>query len=94
MCGKEKKKRKNNRGQIIMENPLKELMKKKNWTYADLSSVAQVSMSTIYKIREGESRKIHKNIINLVEEIGENPETFENIYQQFREEKKKRLLRQ
>jgi transcriptional regulator with XRE-family HTH domain len=77
-----------------MKNPLKELMKKRGWTYADLSSVGQVSMSTIYKIREGESKKIHKNIINLVEAIGEDPEKFKKDYREFRKDKRKRLLRQ
>jgi len=77
-----------------MKNPLKELMKERGWTYADLSSVGQISMSTIYKIREGESKKIHKNIINLVEAIGEDPEKFKKDYREFRKDKRKRLLRQ
>lgn len=77
-----------------MKNPLKDLMNKRNWTYADLSSVGQVSMSTIYKIREGESKKIHKNIIDLVEAIGEDPDKFKKDYREFRKNKRKRLLRQ
>jgi predicted transcriptional regulator len=77
-----------------MKNPLKELMKERGWTYADLSSVGQISMSTIYKIREGESKKIHQNIIDLVEEIGKNPEKFKKDYQEFRKEKRRTMLRQ
>ncbi|PTX14563.1 hypothetical protein SAMN04488598_1802 [Halanaerobium congolense] len=77
-----------------MKNPLKELMEKRSWTYADLSSVAQVSMSTIYKIREGESGKIHQNILDLVETIGKDPEKFKNDYQEFRKEKRRAILRQ
>jgi transcriptional regulator with XRE-family HTH domain len=77
-----------------MKNPLKDLMEKKNWTYTDLSIIADVSRGTIYKVREGDTKELNKNILNLVKEIGEDPEKFKKDYQKFRKEKKKAILRQ
>jgi hypothetical protein len=69
-------------------------MEKKNWTYTDLSIIADVSRGTIYKVREGDTKELNKNILNLVKEIGEDPEKFKKDYQKFRKEKKKAILRQ
>ena len=71
---------------------LKKLMRENDWTYSDLATLADVSNSTIYKTLQGSRTTVNRNILNLVEEIGEDPQKFSKKYQEFRVAKRKELL--
>lgn len=77
-----------------MNSPVKELMKRKGWNYSDLATAAEVCNSTIYKNICGSSKKVNTNILNLVKEIGEDPQKFSNKYQEFKAAKRKELISQ
>jgi len=77
-----------------MNSPVKELMQRKGWNYSDLATAAGVCNSTIYKNICGSSRKVNASILNLVEELGEDPQKFSNKYQEFKAAKRKELINQ
>ena len=77
-----------------MENPLKKLMRENDWTYNNLGTLTDVSNSTIYKTLKGSRAKINRNILNLVEELGEDPQKFNKKYKEFRAAKRKELINQ
>jgi len=77
-----------------MENPLKKLMRENDWTYSDLGTLTDVSNSIIYKTLQGSRTTVNRNILNLVEEIGEDPQKFSKKYQEFRAAKRKELINQ
>jgi predicted transcriptional regulator len=59
-----------------MDNPLKKLMRENDWTYSDLAMLANICNSTIYKNLKGSTATVNRNILNLVEELGEEPQKF------------------
>jgi predicted transcriptional regulator len=69
-------------------------MRENNWTYSDLAMLADVCDSTIYKTLQGSTATVNRNILNLVEELGEEPQKFSKKYQEFRAAKRKELINQ
>jgi len=69
-------------------------MRENNWTYSDLAMLADVCDSTIYKTLQGSTATVNRNILNLVEELGEEPQKFSKEYQEFRAAKRKELINQ
>lgn len=77
-----------------MENPLKKLMQEKDWTYSDVIVVTDTCETTIYKHLQGSMTEPSEKILKVVDELGQDREVFKNKYQQFRNEKRKAILKQ
>lgn len=74
------------------KNPLREIMKKRNWTYQDFATVTGTSSSTIYKNLEGSNIEINENILETLNKLGYDPEKLKKEYQEYRQQKQKKLL--
>ena len=75
-----------------MENPLKELMQEKGWTYSDVIVAADTCETTIYKHLQGSMTEPSEKILKVIDELGQDREVFKNRHQQFRDEKRKEIL--
>jgi len=76
-----------------MKNPLKKIKEEKDLTLEEFALVADVSQSTIYKNIQGSNKKINLDILRACEKMGYLPEKIERQYQDFKEYKKRELLK-
>lgn len=77
-----------------MENPLKYLMEEKNLNYAELTIMADMCESAVYKNMNGTRTTLSTNILDLFDKLGYDPEKINKQYKEFREEKQQELIKE
>ncbi len=77
-----------------MENPIKTIKMKNNWTIQELASVADVSENTAYNCLHGITQKINANILKAMIDLGYDSEKIKKEYNDFRAAKQQELLQE
>lgn len=77
-----------------MKNPLKEIKDENNLTLDELGLIAGVSQSTVYKNTSGSSQVINSKILKACEDLGYDQREVEEKYQEFKKQKKLKLLKE
>ena len=73
-------------------NPIKQVREKAGLTRNELSKVAGVGYSTIASLEKGRQNSINENVLQALEQLGQEPDKLKAEYEQYRENEKKAIL--
>ena len=73
-------------------NPIKKARQKIGLSRNELSKVAGVGYSTIASLEKGRQNSINENVLQALEQLGQEPDRLKAEYKQYRENEREEIL--